>query len=42
VAELEQQLNDIVEIDPRRLQEETLSPARGGVKVLRQDLVWVY
>jgi hypothetical protein len=42
VVELEQQLNDIVEIDPRRLQEETLSPARGGVKVLRQDLVWVY
>jgi hypothetical protein len=42
VAELEQKLKDIVEIDPERFQEETLSPTRGGVKVLRQDLVWVY
>ena len=42
VADLERQLKDIVEIDPERLQEETLSPARGGVKVLRQDLVWVH
>jgi hypothetical protein len=42
LTELERQLKDMVEIDPRRLREETLSPARGGVKVLRQDLVWVH
>jgi hypothetical protein len=42
VAELERQLKDLAEVDPQRLREETLSPARGGVKVLRQDLVWVH
>jgi hypothetical protein len=42
VADLERQLRDVVEINPERLQEETLSPARSGVKVLRRDLVWVH
>jgi hypothetical protein len=42
VAELERQLADIIDVDPERLEEETLSPPRGGVKVLRFDLVWVY
>jgi hypothetical protein len=42
VAELERQLADIIDVDPERLEEETLSPRRGGVKVLRFDLVWVY
>ncbi len=42
VADLERQLKEVLEIDPERLREETLSPARGGVRVLRQDLVWVH
>jgi len=42
VADLERQLSRMVEIDSERLQEETLTPARGGVKVLRHDLVWVH
>ncbi len=42
LAGLERELAEILAVDPRRLQEETLTPARGGVKVLRRDLVWVY
>jgi hypothetical protein len=42
VDDLERELKDVVEIDPEHLREETLPPARGGVKVLRQDLVWVH
>jgi hypothetical protein len=42
VAELERQLAEVSEVDPARLREETLVPARGGVKLLRYDLVWVY
>ena len=42
VAELERQLAAVSEVDPGRLTEETLAPARGGVDLLRYDLVWVY
>jgi hypothetical protein len=42
VADLEQKLAEATEIDPSRLVRETLLPARGGVKLLRYDLVWVY
>jgi hypothetical protein len=42
VADLERQLAVIIDVDPERLEEETLTPRRGGVKVLRCDLVWVY
>ena len=42
LADLERELAEILDVDPRRLQEETLTPGRGGVQVLRRDLVWVY
>ncbi len=42
VAELEQSLTATVEVDPARLEAEPLLPPRGGVKLLRYDLVWVY
>ena len=42
VADLEGKLAEASEIEPSRLQQETLLPVRGGVKLLRYDLVWVY
>ena len=42
VADLERELDEIVDVDSGSLEEKTLRPARGGVKVLRYDLVWVY
>jgi DNA helicase HerA-like ATPase len=42
VAELERQLAEASEVDAARLVEETLAPVRGGVEVLRYDIVWVY
>ena len=42
LADLERGLANILAVDPQRLEEETLTPARSGVKVLRRDLVWVY
>jgi hypothetical protein len=42
VAELERALAEAAEVDPTRLQPETLLPVRGGVKLLRYDVVWVY
>ncbi len=42
VADLESKLAETSEIDPARLVQETLLPVRGGVKLLRYDLVWVY
>jgi DNA helicase HerA-like ATPase len=42
VADLEQKLAETSEIDPSRLTQETLLPMRGGVKLLRYDVVWVY
>ena len=42
VAELEQQLAAQSEVDPVRLVEQTIAPVRGGVELLRYDLVWVY
>ncbi len=41
-AELEQQLARATAVEPARLVAETLLPSRGGVKLLRCDLVWVY
>jgi hypothetical protein len=42
VAVLERQLAETAAVDPDRLVEETLAPVRGGVGLLRYDLVWVY
>jgi hypothetical protein len=42
VAELERQQAERSEVDPARLVEETVAPVRGGVDLLRYDLVWVY
>jgi hypothetical protein len=42
VADLERELAEIVDVDSGSLEEKTLRPTRGGVKVLRYDLVWVY
>jgi hypothetical protein len=42
VQALERELAAATEVDPGRLKDETLTPTRGGVKVLRYDLVWAY
>lgn len=42
VAQLESQLGSYATVDPAGLQSQDLVPARGGVKVLRYDLLWVY
>ncbi len=42
VAELERQRAEVSEVEPGRLTEETLAPVRGGVDLLRYDLLWVY
>jgi DNA helicase HerA-like ATPase len=41
-AELERQLAEATAVDPARFVEESLAPVRGGVGLLRYDLVWVY
>ncbi|HXY39841.1 MAG TPA: ATP-binding protein, partial [Vicinamibacteria bacterium] len=41
VAQLEQQLAAYSQVDPARLTEQTMAPVRGGVDILRFDLVWV-
>jgi hypothetical protein len=42
VAELERQLAEATTVDPERFVEEALAPVRGGVGLLRYDLLWVY
>jgi hypothetical protein len=42
VAELERQLAETTAVDPARLVEEFLAPVRGGVGLLRYDLIWVH
>ena len=42
VADLGRQLQALGSVDPAGLIAQDLVPARGGVKVLRYDLVWVY
>ena len=42
VAALETQLADATTVDPSRFEELQVAPARGGVTLLREDLVWVY
>jgi hypothetical protein len=41
VAALQEQLTAVERVDPGRLEEQVQAPARGGVKLLRCDLVWV-
>jgi hypothetical protein len=41
-AELERQLAEAVDVDPARLVEESLAPVRGGVELIRYEIVWVY
>jgi hypothetical protein len=42
VEELGRQLGEATTVDPARFVEESLAPVRGGVGLLRYDLVWVY
>jgi hypothetical protein len=42
LAQLEEQLAAAAQVDPARLEEQALVPARGGVKLLRCDFLWVY
>jgi hypothetical protein len=42
VADLERQLADLTAVDPGRLVEESLAPVRGGVELIRYDVVWVH
>jgi DNA helicase HerA-like ATPase len=41
-AELERQLAEATEVDPARLVEESLAPVRGGVELIRYEIIWVY
>jgi hypothetical protein len=41
-AELERQLAEATDVDPTRLVEESLAPVRGGVELIRYEIVWVY
>lgn len=41
LSSLEAQLSAAVEVDPARFEETTLAPLRGGVTLLRDELVWV-
>jgi hypothetical protein len=42
VAALQEELAALGQVDPARFTETTVVPARGGVKVLRYGLLWVY
>jgi len=42
IAELEEKLLALAEVDPGRFQEKDLVPAPSDVEVLRRDLLWVY
>jgi hypothetical protein len=42
VADLESKLAETTAVDPSRFQETEVVPAKGDVKVLRYDIVWVY
>jgi uncharacterized protein DUF87 len=42
VAALEAQLAQASEVDPARFEEQSMAPVRGGVTLLREDLVWIY
>jgi len=42
IEALEAEMLQITEVDPDGLEEVLRPPVRGGVKVLRDDLVWVY
>ena len=42
VRDLERQLAETAAVDPDRLVEESLAPVRGGVGLLRYDLVWEF
>jgi hypothetical protein len=41
LAALEAELQALAAVDPLRFEERTLVPARGGVKILRYDVVWI-
>ena len=42
IAQLEADLAAMSDVDPARLVEATLVPARGGVKILKYEILWVY
>ncbi len=42
IADLEAQLQQLAEVDPQRLEEVQLVPAKTAVKLLRYEVVWVY
>jgi hypothetical protein len=42
VAALEAQLAQASDVDPARFEEQEIAPVRGGVTLLREDLVWIY
>jgi hypothetical protein len=42
VAGLEQQLAEATAVDAGRLAEETMAPVRGGVELIRYDVIWVH
>jgi hypothetical protein len=42
VAALEEQQRAALEVDPARFEQTQVAPVRGGVALLRQELVWVY
>jgi hypothetical protein len=42
LAQLRAESERVVQVDPSRFEERELTPARGGVDLLRVDVVWIY
>jgi hypothetical protein len=42
IRDLEEQVRGAGNVDPTRLTEETLTPRRSAVKILRYDIAWVW
>jgi len=42
ITELDAKLATVASVDPDRLEDEEVVPARTDVKVLRYDVVWIY
>jgi hypothetical protein len=41
VADIEQQLADLAEVDPLRFETRLVKPARSDVAILRHDILWI-
>ena len=42
IRQLQEQLNEVVAVDPSRFEERVVKPAKTDVSIIRFDIVWVY